>query len=142
MTQSPGPVYGPFAPPQPARPDVPQGYGVPRPPGGPGGSFSVEAQQLLSASAAWEELSSALGRVWEAAAEGWGYPSLFGFQDTLYAAGRLHQDVNEVMVNAAADGRAITRTLARGLVEAANDFSGTDQTVGQNFRPLQDRAGS
>lgn len=142
MTQDPGPVYGPFVPPRPAQPDHPRGYGDPRPPGGPGGRFSVEAQHLVTASAAWEDLSSALGRVWEDLAEGWGYPSLFGFADTLYAAGTLHMQVNRVLVDGAADGQAVTRTVARGLVEAANDFSGTDQTVGENFLPLRDRAGS
>ena len=142
MNHTETPVYGPFVPPQPAEAEVPEGYGRPRPPGGPGGGFTVEAQQLLTAAAAWEDLSATLRRVWEATTEGWGYPSLFGFQDTLYAAGRLHQEINRIMVNGAADGQAITRTLARGLVEAANDYSGTDQTVGQNFRLLRRRAES
>ncbi len=30
-------VHGPFVPPQPAEADTSPGYGVPHPPGGPGG---------------------------------------------------------------------------------------------------------
>lgn len=130
--------FGPFGPDW-NEPDNPPGYGEPHP---PGGGFSVEAQDLITASEAWKDLSSALKEVWTAAQEGWGYPGLFGMQDTLYTAGRLHQEINRVLVNAAADGHWITDNLASGLVEVANDFSGTDTTVGQNFQPLKERAGS
>lgn len=144
MSQAPdpGPVYGPFAPPEWTPPDDPSGYGTPHPPGGKGGEFSAEAQELITASNAWKELSAALQKVWGYAEEGWGYPGLFGMQDALYTAGRLHQGINEVLVNGAADGHWITQTLANGLVEAANDFSNTDTTQGENFRVLKDRAGS
>lgn len=136
---SEGPVYGPFVPPQWNPPDNPGGYGTPHP---PGGGFSVEAQQLITASQSWHRLSTTLKQVWDQAQEGWGYPGLFGMQDTLYTAGRLHQEINRILVDGAADGHWITQTIADGLVEAANDFSNTDTTVGQNFRPLEERAGS
>ena len=48
----------------------------------------------------------------------------------------------QVLVDAAADGTAVTRSLAHGLVETANDVSGTDRTAGDNFRALRTRAGS
>lgn len=137
-----GPVYGPFVPPQWNPPENPDGYGTPHPPGGASGGFSVEAGQLIDASHAWHQLSTTLKEVWNRAQEGWGYPGLFGMQDTLYTAGRLHQQINQTLVNGAADGHWITQTVADGLVETANDFSGTDTTVGQNFRPLEERAGS
>ncbi|WP_292607935.1 hypothetical protein [Nocardioides sp. REDSEA-S30_B4] len=47
-----------------------------------------------------------------------------------------------MLVDAAADGTAVTRSLAHGLVETANDVSGTDRTAGDNFRALRTRAGS
>ncbi|AIY17828.1 hypothetical protein GUY44_20180 [Pimelobacter simplex] len=140
-TPNPSPVYGPFVPPQWNPPDDPPGYGEPHPPGGPNGEFSAEIQDLVTASVAWDGLSAALQKVWGYASEGWGYPGLFGMQDTLYTAGRLHQTINEVLVNGAADGHWITQTLANGLVETANDLSGTDTTQGENFRKLKERAG-
>ena len=135
-------VHGPFVPPQPAEADTSPGYGVPHPPGGPGGRFSADARLLVEAGAAWEGLSDALGRVWSLAAEGWGFPGLIGFADTLGIAGALHLELNRVLVDAAADGTAVTRSLAHGLVETANDVSGTDRTAGDNFRALRTRAGS
>ncbi|GAA3685413.1 hypothetical protein GCM10022237_49840 [Nocardioides ginsengisoli] len=135
------PVYGPFVPPEWKAPDDPPGYGTPHPPGGAHGQFSADVQELVTAAGSWEALSKALQTVWGYASEGWGYPWLFGMQDTLYTAGRLHQTINAVMVNGAADGHWITQTLANGLIETANDLSGTDTTQGENFRKLKDRAG-
>lgn len=130
--------YGPWAPPQLPDPAAPSGYGEPRP---PGGGFAVEATDLVNAAAAWDGVSGALKDAWAFAQEGWAYPGLFGMHDTLYTNGRLHQLVNRVVVNACADGHVITAQLANGLVETANDFSSTDQTQGDNFRVLTDRAG-
>ena len=42
-------VHGPFVPPQPAEADTSPGYGVPHPPGGPGGRFSADARLLVEA---------------------------------------------------------------------------------------------
>lgn len=139
MTTTP-PVYGPFLPPQWNPPDHPQGYGEPHPPAG--GEFAAKPDKLVQASHAWDDLAATLQKVWDLASEGWGYPGLFGMQDTFYASGTMHQHVNQVMVNGAADGHFITQSLANGLVEVANDFSDTDTTAGENFRPLEKRASS
>jgi hypothetical protein len=93
--------YGPWAPPQIPDPEPPRGYGEPRP---PGGGFAVEATDLVNAASAWDGVSAALKKAWNAAQEGWAYPGLFGMHDTLYTAGRLHMLVNQVVVNGAPTG--------------------------------------
>lgn len=132
------PIYGPFAP--PTRPDynVPRGHGTEHP---PAGGYSVKAQDLITASHAWDALSDDLKKSWDLAAAGWGYPSIFGMHDTLYTAGSLAMEVNRVIVNACSDGAAITSLLADGLVETANDYSNTDATQGAPYRTLESRAG-
>lgn len=136
--QTESPYYGPWAPPAWNPPENPPGYGDSRQ---PSGGYSVEAQDLINAAAAWDDVSSALKKAWELTQEGWAQPGLFGMHDTLYVNGRLHMLVNRVIVNACADGRFITAQLADGLVETANDYSNTDTTQGANFRPYDDRAG-
>jgi hypothetical protein len=127
-----------FNPPDWIPPDLPAGYGEPRPPAG--GRFAAEAQDLVNAANAWEDVSTTLRSVWEMIQEGWGYSGLFGAYDVLQVSGTLHMRINEDLVNAAADGHWVTQALAFGLVETANDFSGTDQTQGDNFRVLENRA--
>ena len=140
MTQSPihRPLFGPFPPPQDPEVDVPPGHGEEHP---PSGGYSVQAQDLVAASHAWDDLSTALGSAVPLASEGWGYPGIFGMHDTLFVSGRLHMHINKVLVNACSDGKAITRLLADGLVETANDYSGTDASQGEPFRQLTARAG-
>lgn len=133
-----GGYYGPFLPPQPPDVGAPAGHGDPHP---PAGGFSVEAQDLVTAASAWDGVSGALNKAWQATQEGWGYPGIFGMHDTLFTAGRLHMLVNRVIVNGCADGAAFTALLADGLVDTANDFSNTDTTQGDSFRQLKGRAG-
>lgn len=118
--------------------DRPPGYGEAKP---PEGGFSVQAQDLVTAAGVWDDLAKALKQSWSKLQEGWGYPTLFGPQDTLYTSGRFHEQVNEVLVNACADGFNVVSALADGLREAANDYSNTDDVEGQNFRTLERRVG-
>jgi hypothetical protein len=138
MTTNNSGYYGPFVPPQ--EPDVgaPRGHGQPH---APSGGFTVEAQDLVNAAAAWDGASAALRKAWSLTQEGWGCPGIFGMHDTLFTAGRLHMLVNQVVVNGCADGSAFTGLLADGLVATANDFSNTDTTQGEAFRVLEGRAG-
>ena len=138
MSTQPGSYYGPFVPPQPPDVGAPRGHGDPYP---PSGGFGVAAQDLVNAAIAWDGVSAALTKAWEATQEGWGYPAIFGMHDTLFTAGRLHLMVNRAIVNACADGSAFTALLADGLVATANDFSATDSTQGDAFRVLKGRAG-
>lgn len=140
MTQSNphGPLFSPFAPPGEPEVTVPAGHGEEHP---PAGGYSVEAQDLVAASHAWDGLSQTLGSAVPLVSEGWGYPGIFGMHDTFYISGRLHQEINRVLVNACLDGRAITRLLADGLVETANDYSDTDASQGAPFQQLTARAG-
>ncbi|MDP3893836.1 hypothetical protein [Nocardioides sp.] len=128
----------PWNPPDWIPPDHPAGYGEPHPPAG--GEFAAEAQDLVNAANAWEDVSTTLQSVWGMIQEGWGYPGLFGAFDVLHISGTLHMRINEDLVNAAADGHWVTQALSYGLIETANDFSGTDQTQGDNFRVLENRA--
>lgn len=118
--------------------DTPPGYGEARP---PEGGFSVEAQDLITAAGAWDDVAGALKTSWNKLQKGWGTPFLFGPQDTLYTNGRFHEQINEVLVNACADGHHITSMLADGLRETANAYSETDAVEGANFRTLENRAG-
>ena len=140
MTQSNthGPLFSPFAPPQDPDVQVPPGHGEEH---APSGGYSVQAQDRVAASHAWDDLSTALGSAVPLASEGWGYPGIFGMHDTFYVSGRLHLEINRILVNACLDGRAITRLLADGLVETANDYSGTDSSQGVPFQQLTARAG-
>lgn len=131
------PDPGPWNPPDWNEPDLPEGHGEPRP---PKGGFKVEAKDLVQAAAVWDEVSAALKTVWDKAQVGWGYPGIFGAADALMTAGTMHMDINEILVNAAADGHFVTAAIADGLIEVANDYSDTDKVAGDNFRTLQDRA--
>ncbi|MCW2834405.1 MAG: hypothetical protein JWN68_2358 [Nocardioides sp.] len=135
---TPEPVYGPFPQPQQPEHHSPPGHGDPHP---PSGGFSADAASLITVANCWDDMSEALKSAWDSAIKGWGYPTIFGMQDTLYVAGRLHMEINKTVVNALADGAAITSLLADGLVETANDFSKTDASQGAAFRTLEARAG-
>ncbi|WP_110180999.1 hypothetical protein [Nocardioides solisilvae] len=138
MTQDQGSYYGPFLPPQKPEVGAPGGHGQAH---APRGGYAVEAQDLVNAAGAWDDVSKALSKAWNLTQEGWGYPGLFGMHDTLFTAGRLHMLANRIVVNACGDGAAITGLLADGLVETANDYSGTDTSQGTPFRTLERRAG-
>lgn len=112
-------------------PDPDPGHGVPHP---PGGGFTVQAKDLVAAGDTWDDVSRVLRKVHDLCVEGYGYPGLFGSADTLYVVGRLHQDFNASVCQAAYDGRYVTSYLADGLVETANDFAATDAEQGANFR--------
>jgi hypothetical protein len=112
-------------------PELPAGAGEPH---APGGGFSVQAQDLVNASKEWDELSGDMVDVRQKCETGWGLPGIFGYADTLYTVGRLHDAFNRKACDAAWDGHVITGLVANGLVEVANDFSNTDTTTGENFR--------
>ena len=112
-------------------PELPAGAGEAH---APSGGFSVQAQDLVNAAKEWDELSGDMVDVRMKCETGWGLPGIFGFADTLYTVGRLHQAFNEKACDAAWDGHVITGLVANGLVEVANDFSNTDTTTGENFR--------
>lgn len=112
-------------------PDLPAGAGAPH---APAGGFDVRAQDLVNAATEWDQLSAGLVQVRKKCETGWGLPLIFGAADALYTVGRLHEGFNRKACDAAWDGHVITGLVANGLVETANDFSGTDTTAGENFR--------
>jgi hypothetical protein len=115
-------------------PEIPDGHGDPH---APAGGFSVQAQDLVSASLMWDEISSALVNARNLMVSGGGYPGIFGRADTFYTAGRLHMNFNNSITRAAHDGSILTTYIANGLVEVANEFSGTDASQAQTFQNLE-----
>jgi hypothetical protein len=120
----------------PPEPEI--GYGQPHPPAG--GEFSAEARTLITTADAWDGVATTLKDVWGLTNTGAGWWMLFGAHDTLYTAGRMHASINDIIVDAAQDGYVVTTGLADGLVETANDYEGTETTVGANFRAIERRA--
>ncbi|HWJ08729.1 MAG TPA: hypothetical protein VNS46_05090 [Nocardioides sp.] len=123
-------------PPTVLYPADPKGYGEEHPPPGGWGELAMAPRRLIEAAHHFDAEASDLATARELIAVGYGKPWIFGAADTLYTAGGIHQDINEVLYRATQDGQYILGQIANGLVETANDTVGTDQTAGANFKNL------
>ena len=124
-------VAGPHWTPVPAD----EGDDVPQPP--PGGRFSVAEGDLVAAARCWDRVAEHLRAAKSRCEEGWGLPGLFGFADSLWTVGRMHETFNERVCYAAHDGSIITAQVADGLVATANVAAGTDSEQSDNFAALR-----
>jgi hypothetical protein len=111
------------------------GDGLPHPP--VGGRFNVAERDLIAAARCWDRVAEHLRAAKVKCEEGWGQPGLFGFADSLWTVGRMHETFNERVCYATHDGSLVTAQVADGLVGTANVAAGTDADQSDNFDALR-----